>query len=168
VTPATLPANEKGTIEVTLDSKAAKDWGMISPAFSLLLNDKEEDKKIGVHANILENFAALTPEQKANAPVINIGGTITLGALKAGKKNPVKFEAANGGKSELIIRKGSSDNEAVKVTIPGAIKAGKKGEIKLEIDATKLQPGKFSSRLTLITNDPNKSVISVLVEGEIQ
>ena len=170
VTPAaTLQANEKGTIEVTLDSKAVKDWGMISPTFSLVLNDKEEDKKIGVNANIIENFAALTPEQKANAPVINIGGTITLGALKANKKNSVKFEVANDGKSELMIRKGTSDNEAIKVIVPtGAIKPGKKGDIKLEIDAAKLSPGKFSNRLTFITNDPNKSVISVQVEGEIQ
>ena len=169
VTPLTLPANEKGTIELTFDSKAAKDWGMISPSFFMVLNNKViDDKKIGVYANIVEDFAALTPEQKTNAPVINVGGTITLGELKANKKNNVKFEVGNEGKSDLIFRKGSSDNEAIKVSIPsGAIKPNKKNDIKLEINTANLNPGKFSSHLTFITNDPNRSVISVQVEGEV-
>ncbi len=169
--PATLKPNEKGTIDITLDSKSAKEWGTISPAFTVVVNGKfVNDKKfqITTYANIVEDFSSMTAEQKANAPVLNISNSLNIGEIKAKSKQTVKLPIGNDGKSELLIHKISSDNNAITVTGPKAIKAGKKDDIKLEINTENMKAGKFSSRVTLITNDSKKSAISVLIEGEVK
>jgi hypothetical protein len=167
--PAKLKANERGTIDITLDSKTAKDWGTVNPAFTIVVNGKAvEDKKVTVFANIVENFSSMSAEQKANAPALNVLPTVNVGALKAQSKQTVKFSVENTGKNDLLIHKVSADNKAITATTPKAIKAGKKDEIKLQINTEGMKPGKFTSRVTLITNDPKKSVTTVLVEGEVK
>ena len=55
--PATLQANEMGTIDVTINSQAVKDFGNIKPEFTVVLNGKQvKDKKskITVLANIIK------------------------------------------------------------------------------------------------------------------
>ena len=169
--PAILKANEKGTIDVTLDSKAAKDWGTINPEFTVVINGKPVDDKkfnITVFANIIENFSMMTAEQKASAPVLNVVANVKVGDVKAKSKQTSKFAIENAGKSELLIHKASSDNSAITVSAPKSIKGGKKDEIKLQINTENMTPGKFASRITLVTNDPNRSVTSILIEGEVK
>ena len=169
--PASLKANEKGTIDVTFDSKAAKDWGAVNPEFSVVINGKfVDDKKfkITAFANIVENFSSMTAEQRANAPVLNIGNSTNIGDIKAKSKQTVKIPIVNDGKSDLLIHKATSDNKAITVVAPKTIKPGKKEEVKLEINSESMKPGKFMSYITLITNDPNKSSIPVAIEGEVK
>jgi hypothetical protein len=169
--PATLKANEKGTIDVTIDPKAAKDWGTVNPKFTVVLNGKPVDDKnfeITVFANIVENFSSMTAEQRANAPVLNVVATVKVGDLKVKTKQTSKFAVENVGKSDLLIHKASSDNNAITVVAPKAIKAGKKDEVKLQINTENMKPGKFTSRVTLVTNDPNRSVTSIVIEGEVK
>ena len=169
--PATLPANEKGVIEVTFDSKVAKDWGSITTGFTIVLNGKPVDDnkfKISLFANVVENFSSMTTEDKANAPVLNAVSSFNAGEFKAKSKKTVKLPVGNDGKRDLLIRKISSDNAAITVSSPKSIKSGKKDDVKLEINTENLKPGKFTSRLTVITNDPNKSVTFIQVEGEVK
>ena len=171
--PSSLKANEKGTIDITFDSKAAKDWGAVNPEFSVVLNGKfVDDKKfkVATFAYIVENFSSMTAVQKANAPVLNINNSvnINIGDIKAKSKQTVKIPIGNDGKSDLLIHKATSDNKAVAVSAPKTIKAGKKEEIKLEINSESIKPGKFTNYITLITNDPNKSSTTVVIEGEVK
>ena len=169
--PSTLNANEKGIIELTLDPKAAKDWGTVNSEFLIGINGKFTDEpkfKIATFANIVENFSSMTAEQRANAPVLTIASSTNIGSVKTKSKQTVKLPIANDGKSELLIRKAGSDNKAVTVVAPKAIKPGKKDDIKLEINSENMKPGKFTSYVTLVTNDPAKSTITVAVEGEVK
>jgi len=169
--PSSLKVDEKGTIEVTFDSRAAKIWGVVNPEFTIVVNDKPvDDKKITVFANVVENFASMSAEQKANAPVLNIGNTvINFGSMRTKAKQTIKIPAGNDGKGDLLIRRASSDNPAITVSdFPKVTKQGKKGEIKLEINTENVKKGPFSGQVTLITNDPNKSVIPIIIEGEIK
>ena len=55
--PATLKANERGTIDVTLNSQAVRESGNISPEFTVVVNGKPVDDKkfkITVLANIVK------------------------------------------------------------------------------------------------------------------
>ena len=168
--PATLKANERGMIDITLDSKAAKNWGDISSEFTVVTNGKQENdknSKILVSANIVENFSSMTDEQRANAPVLNIVSVVNIGEI-AKSKQTAKFSIENTGKSDLLIRKANSENNAIAVTAPKVIKAGKKEEVKLQIDSENMKLGKFSSRVTFFTNDPDKSVFPILLEGEVK
>ena len=169
--PATLQADEKGTIEVTLDSKNAKEWGNIEPKFTVVLNGKpvnDNKFKITLFANIVENFSALTAEQRANAPVLNAPATVNAGEIKVKSEKALKFTIGNDGKSDLIIRKGSSDNKAITVHPPKTIKPGKKDDVKFKINTENMAPGKFTERIILITNDPNRSINYIQITGEVK
>lgn len=170
--PAKLKAGEKGTIDVEYNSKNSDEWGSFSENFFVVVNGKSvEDKKyqVGIHGSVVENFSAMTAEQKANAPVIELSNTVTLGTIKSGAKKTFKFPVKNSGKSELYVRKVSSDSKAINLSAPSKpIKAGKDGDIKLTIDTKDMASGKFSYRVTVISNDPNKSVNTIQIIGEIK
>jgi hypothetical protein len=170
--PASLKVDEKAKIEVTFDSRAARTYGAVNPEFTVVVNDKPVDDKkfkISVFANVVENFAAMTAEQKANAPVLNLAKTsFNFGTMKVKAKQTLKIPFTNDGKSELAVRRISSDNPAVTIAAPKPLKPGQKGEIKLEINTENVKKGAFTAQLTLITNDPNKSVTPIIIEGEVK
>jgi hypothetical protein len=169
---SSLKPNETGRIEITFDSKAVKEWGSVNSEFYVVLNGKfiEDNKyKITVFSNVTENFAGMSAEEKANAPVISVGNSINLGKMKANTKKVVKFAFSNEGKSDLHIRKATTNRNEISVVAPSkGIKAGKKDEIKVEINSAGIRTGKFTGFIYLITNDPNRSNISIQIEGEIE
>lgn len=170
--PEALKPDEKGTIDLTLDSKAAKDWGSVNSEFYVVLNKKvvtDKKFKISVFSNIVENFSSLTPAQKAEAPVINVGNKINVGELNAKSKKTLKFSVTNDGKSDLIIRKGVSNNDNIKISVPTKpIKPGKKEDVKIEVNSDGMKNGKFTNNISLISNDPNKSTVNIQLEGEVK
>jgi hypothetical protein len=170
--PSSLKPNETGQIEITFDSKSAKEWGSVNSEFYVVLNGKfvEDNKyKITVISTITENFNNMSAQEKADAPVATVGNKIDIGKIKANSKKTVKFAISNDGKNELHIRKGDSNKKEIKVIVPSnGIKAGKKNDIKVEINSANMKPGKFTGYIYLITNDPNRSNIAIQVEGEIE
>lgn len=165
--PEALKPKEKGIIDVVLNSKDANDWGAVLSQFNIVENGTVIEKPIKVHANIIENFAKMTAEAKANAPVLKVGNTVNVGDVKAKGKKAVKFSVTNEGKSDLIIRKASSNDSNIKVEAPSkAIKPGKKGDIKITI--SNKEAGKLNSRITLITNDPNNSMKVISLTGNVK
>ena len=165
--PESLKPGEKGTIDIVFNSKDANDWGAVLNQFNVVENGTVIEKPIKVHANVIENFAKLTPDAKANAPVLKVGNTVNVGEVKAKGKKTVKFSVSNEGKSDLIIRKASSNDENIKVEAPTkAIKPGKKGDIKITI-ANK-EAGKLNSRVTIISNDPSNSMKVISLTGDVK
>lgn len=172
--PEKLKAGEKGTIDVTV-KKNAGEWGSISEDIVVVINGKPvtltgKEATISIHGNIQENFAAMTAEEKANAPVAKVGNVIKLGELKHDAKKTFKFTVSNEGKSDLYIRKATSDSKSITLSAPSKpIKPGKKADVKLEINTKGFAAGAFTNRVTLITNDPTNKGTSVLqISGEVK
>lgn len=166
--PATLKPKEKGVIEVSFSSEAANDWGEILPTFDVAINGNvEKDKKITVHATVRENFANLTPEQKAVAPVMTVNTVNEIGVLAKGDKKKVKISVTNTGKSDLLIHKVKTNNENAKVVSwpTKAIKPGKKADIQFVVGSENAKQGNFSYRATIICNDPNNSTSGISLKG---
>lgn len=165
--PETLKPGEKGTVDMVFDSKKANDWGSIVEEFNIVENGTVIEKPIKVHANVIENFAKLTPEAKANAPMLKVGNTVNVGDVKAKGKKAVKFSVTNEGKTDLIIRKASCNDDNIEIEAPSkAIKPGKKGDIKVTI--SNKEAGKLNARVTLITNDPNNSMKVISLTGNVK
>lgn len=170
ITPEVLKAGERGTIEVTANPKEANVWGSFKQTMKIKANGKPADFDINLYGNIAEDFSYMTPEEKADAPVLTVGNTVSLGEIKAGSSKTFKFKVQNTGKKNpLIIRAYHCDAKGFSIKSPSKpIKSGKDAEVFVTVNAENLQAGKFTQRLTLTTNDPDRSTFVINLIGEVK
>ncbi len=167
--PAELKPNQKGRIEVTYDGNKQKEWGFVIDRVDMLINGKADpNNRISISATIEEDFSKLTPEQRANAPKGNFNtNEFNFGTINEGEKREFDFVLTNSGKSDLIIRKVKASCGCTAVTpAETVIKPGKSTNIKTIFDSTG-KPGKQNRTITVITNDPDNSTITLRVTGEV-
>ncbi len=167
--PAELKPNQKGRIEVTYDGNKQKDWGFVMDRIDLLINGKADpNNRISISATIEEDFSKLTPEQRANAPKASFNtNEFNFGTINEGEKREFDFVLTNNGKSDLIIRKVKASCGCTAVTpTETVIKPGKSTNVKTIFDSTG-KPGKQNKTITVITNDPENSTITLRVTGDV-
>jgi hypothetical protein len=114
-------------------------------------------------ANVVEDFSGLTPEQIAQAPIVEIAHQIDLGEIPANKKVKKLLQIKNVGSNPLAIRRVYTVAKDLKTTAPKQLKGGKKGSISMEINTTQLNPGQYKRIIKLITNDPKAPVQDIMV-----
>lgn len=172
VIPETLKPNEKGIIIVSYDGKKAKDWGFVIDRIPVQVNDifdeKNNENRIAISANVEEDFSRLTPEQIANAPKIDFESQVfDFGTIKAGDKPEYVYKFKNTGKSDLIIRKTKASCGCTVVDpADKIIPPGKESSLKTLFNSTGKE-GKQNKTITVITNDPKNSSITLKVTGTV-
>ena len=100
-TPEVLKAGERGSIEVTVDPKDSGVWGTFKKTLKVKANGKTADFDITLYGNVAEDFSFMTPEDKADAPVLTVGNAISLEPIELGKTKTFKFKVQNTGKKPL-------------------------------------------------------------------
>lgn len=171
VTLATVPPEKVGKVIFSFDTKATKLYGPVEAYAYVVIDGKQnisEPFKLTVKANIVEDFSALSVEEKQQAPIIESASSIDLGKAAAGKVLKGKVEVKNIGVNPLEIRRAYSTDRALVIKPCKAIKSGKKGSIAIEMNTKGLQPGTYNREVVIISNDykvPNKKVkVSFSVE----
>ena len=165
--PATLKAGEKGVIEGTYDASKIDDWGYVNSLIRVQLDGEAVNNSyFVVSANLVEDFSSWSKEELENAPVFDIEDTrYDFGEIKQREKADIQFEFKNTGKSDLVIRKIRSSCGCTTVTPANTtIKPGESSTIKAVFDAG-MRKGRQHKVITVITNDPKKSQVSLVVSG---
>jgi Protein of unknown function (DUF1573) len=168
--PEVLKPGQKGVIEVTYNSAKKNDWGFLIDYLYFSLNgSKNPDHKVTITAEIIEDFSKMTEAQKANAPKISFDNpNYEFGAVKAGTKVDHDFTFTNKGKSDLIIRKINTTcgctTSAPKDLV---IKPGASSSIKA-IFNTQGYKNEQTKVVTVITNDPLSSTITLWMKGKVE
>lgn len=165
VNPSSLRRNEEGKITVKYNAAARKDWGFVSDKINLTLSSGAKGE-ITVVANIKEDFSKMKPEE---APVATFSETSAeLGALAKNTVRKHEFYIQNNGKSDLIIHKiKTSDNTVTAQPARMVIKPGKKTKVNVTLK-TDEQPGKKVKIISFTFNDPQNTIISYKLSGEVQ
>jgi len=167
--PATLNPGEKGIIEGTYDASKINDWGYVNHLIRITRNGETVNNLyFVVSANLIEDFSSWSKEELENAPAFDIENTnFDFGEIKQREKADIVFEFKNSGKSDLIIRKVRSSCGCTTVTPANTtIKPGESSNIKAVFDAG-VRKGKQHKVITVITNDPKKSQINLVVSGTV-
>lgn len=167
--PETLQPGAKGIIEGTYDGAKKDDWGYVNDLVRLVLNDAVVNNiYMVVSANLTEDFASMSAEQIANAPIASFESTqFNFGTIKQHEKADVRFSFKNTGKSDLIIRKVRSSCGCTTVTPSNTvIKPGEKSFIDAVFDAG-VRKGRQHKVINIITNDPKNSQVNLIVSGEV-
>ncbi len=169
--PEVLKAGEEGKIEVTFDADKSEDWGLHKCMFNILVgNDKKayDNNQIVISADIKEQYKALTNEEYAKAAVVSVDQkNLIFDSATAPMEKTI--EIVNNGKSDLLIRKVSSSNDAFKVeTKNSKIRPGKDGKIEITFDPTLAKAKITTGMIYIVTNDPRSQTTIVNVRASMK
>jgi hypothetical protein len=168
------PSIEPGkiaVIRVLYDATRVENFGFnTNDRVYMQTNDSLQPLKVFyVNANVKEDFSKLTPKQLASAPKATFDNRIfDFGTKPTGPDIPHSFVLTNNGKSDLIIRnvQASCGCTATKPE-KTIIKPGEKSKIDIVFD-TKQRVGMQHKSITVVTNDPENSVILLQVKGTLE
>ena len=165
--PTIIKPNEETIITFKYLSNQIDKWAYVDDEVSLSVNDKPAGK-INVRAIIKEDFSKLSSKERMNAPIATLSAKkINLGKLKIGGKYSGKILLKNNGINPLLIHSVVAESTYMKGSAgKKTLKSGKTTSIKIEIDATKLQPFTFHKTIEVITNDPTNPIITFIVEWQ--
>jgi hypothetical protein len=168
--PETLTPGAKGVIKVSFDAAKRNDWGFIMDKVTMAINgDTDQNKNaISISVTIEEDFEKMTPEQKANAAHITFDTKVfNFETIKQGENKDFAFKFKNSGKSDLIIRK-IKPSCGCTIVNPSkeVLKPGEDAEFKVKFNSSG-KTGKQNKTITVITNDPLESQVTLRVTGDV-
>lgn len=166
--PISVPAKQKGTIKCVYNTGKKNDFGPVTDVVVLKAGTAKGELKI--NATIDEDFSKLTPAELEKAPILGASSySFDFKSQTRGAKVTGTFEVRNDGKSDLIIRKITSDCPCIKsITSTLTIKPGQIGKLELQLDTANETPGTKYYTILLTTNAPNQKQVSLFLTGSIK
>ncbi len=167
--PSTLKPNAKGSVIASYNTPMRNDWGFVIDRMGLKINGKSDRTySLVISANIEEDFASMTAQQLANAPVLSVDDAeFKFGKINQGEKVEHVYVLTNSGKSDLHIRKVKASCGCTAVQPEKNIVApGESVTVKTVFNSAG-KVGNQNKTVTIITNDPKKSKMILWVKGEV-
>jgi hypothetical protein len=167
--PEVLKPNQKGFVVATYDARQKSDWGMIIDRVQVTVDGQSErDFRLVISANIVEDFSAMSAQELADAPVIEVEAPeVDFGKLKQSEKFEHDFIVSNSGKSTLYIRKIKASCGCTAVQPEKKqIEPGESVKIKTIFNPAGKR-GNQNKNVTVITNDPKRSNLILRIKGEV-
>lgn len=171
-TPALLQPQQEGVVRFDFDTKHTTEWGPINDYAYIVLNgnrQESEEYKIGLTANVVEDFSQMNISQKREAPILALKSTILhLGKIKKGSKIRGKFTIKNVGINPLEIRRVINNNSDMTITPQRTtIRGGRTEHMLIYVNTQYLPKGDYKKTFTLQTNDPNRSTVIYTAEFSV-
>jgi len=178
IVPDTVPPGRVTALTVHYLSAKAPLWGLNVDTLSLSckpLHDHAAAQggtaQILVMAQVIESFDALTPQQRHDAPAVEVdcGDRLDFGSMTSGDVVTRSFVVTNRGKDRLDIRRvWAPEGEGITVDVSrDQVKRGKTATVKVTVDTSQQHDDMLNIPLTLMTNDPDSPRITVRLVGII-
>lgn len=172
--PEKVAPGEQTTVSLTAYTDAADGWGVIEDSLQLIpdRSHPEEVVEISTVMIVNEDFSKLSDKERAEAPV----SVLSEKSVDFGRINPVDgsvtrtFTIGNTGKNPLLIRRISTPDKALAVTVSSyKVKHGGEATVTVTFDPAESEPSAdmLNARITLITNDPAMPTQIIRAVGEI-
>jgi len=169
VEPEVIKPGQSGEVFVQFSSTKTNYGKLFNTCeFSINIKDNKHTGKLVIMANVVEDFSILTEWEKANPPEISTGFcNIDLGEIEPNKLTTKILEIENIGKRELLIHNITTTNSMYSIKpLNQKIEPGNKGIFQLSIKPS-IKRNNIASKLTIISNDPEKSVQTFTLVGKV-
>ena len=169
IEPQILEPKQSGEIIIQLSTKNNKLEKLISVCdFEITKKEKKIKGYLSIIANIVENFSLLTDWELANPPMIYTNfQKIDLRKVEINKLLIKEIEIENKGKRNLLVHNITTSNSMYSINPTKlSIESGKKGVFQISIKPT-TNRSNIASKLTILSNDPARSVINFTITGEV-
>jgi hypothetical protein len=167
--PLSLKHDEEGVILITYDAEKRNDFGYVFDRFMIETDDVElADKLMYVSANISFDFSWMTEKDKEKAPKIVFEKEIyNYGQVKTGEMVEYDFLFRNEGKEPLkLLKVRPSCGCTGTIAEETVLKSGKGSKINVKFN-TAGRSGQQHHNITIHTNDPEKPVVVIYIQGEV-
>lgn len=169
VVPEVIRPGEKAKLVGNYDAEKANDWGFVHHRIHMLINGQHVDNNwFIISAKITENFGAMSEEEIASAPNIEMRErSYDFGKIKPGEKVEHDFVFKNTGESDLVIRKVRSTCGCTVVKPDKeVIKPGEESSVKAIFSTSAI--GYSRKSVYIISNDPDNSEIRIVVSANVR
>lgn len=168
--PKAIPPGEQATISFYLNTFKSDKWGLIEDKMYFIPEPGADSVALEISATIVEDFSKMTPGERMNAPAIAISpDRLDLGVLSPDQGVVTKeFTIQNYGEAPLLIRR-VYGTDGIEIDIEKTkIKKGKTSRLKVSVDPSKINNKIINARVTIVANDPERSLSVVRVVGEVK
>lgn len=168
VSPNPVPKGTKATITYTI-SADRELWGRNTYSATPVINGKTSGESLTFTAVTQENFALLSPDQKAGSPLpMFTMSTSNFGTVRKGQTITGEFTVENRGKSPLHFFKADSETPALTVSLPSDVPPGKSARLTYRLDTSALPSGENVIMISLITNSAMRPVVNIFAAGILE
>ena len=171
VTLPTIKPNETGKFIFAIETAKSNIYGPIEAYAYVVVDGKKEISdtyKLTIKANVVEDFSALSAEEKLEAPIISMQNEYSDMTIPAGKVQKYTIPIKNLGVNPLEIHRVYSKDSHLSFKLPKSIKSGHRGALTLGIDTKGLEPGSYSREIVVISNDYQNSIKRVRVNFVVE
>lgn len=169
--PDGVTPGDYGSFTLLFDSSKCPEYGVVSDKITLVPDSRNpsETVEVDVVAILTEDFSKMTDKELENAPVIRIKpDKLDFGVMDFNSKSVSRtFEVTNSGRSTMTVRRIYSTDRGVKVKISETeIKPGDTATATVTVCPAEAGGDMLNARVSIITNSPDRSVISIRAVGE--
>ena len=161
---------DSDTIFLTYDPSVSDDiWGFQNGRFILYTTDNFNPRKeIIYNASIKKDFSKLRKKELKKAPMVSLSSNkVDLGKIKAGLRKSGTFTITNTGKTMLKVYHIKTDCSCTIIKNPKReIAPNSSSTFSVEFDSI-FKKGIQSKPITIYTNSPNSSVITVQIKANV-
>jgi len=184
VVPDTVPPGKVTAVTVHYEPALAPLWGLNVDTVTVVSDPLPGGQtvkaggiaQIEVMAVVTEDMSGLTEEQLAQAPVLQIDGgqpndvTVDCGTIARGTVTRRTLSIGNAGRQPLLVRRvWVPGGEGVSVSVDSEqVKRGKLATVTVEVDGSKVNDKLLNTRMSIMTNDPERPVVDVRVVGVVE
>lgn len=169
--PKTIPPGESLTFSLYFNTLLSEQWGLVTDSLMLSPTAISELRiPIATTAIVKEDFSKLTPGERLKAPRLAISSeSIDFARISRGEKLSASFTIDNYGDSPLLIRRVYTDDPSITIKVnKDKVKKGKTAEISVTVNTSQCRGDILNSRITVITNDPERPTAMVRLVGQFK
>lgn len=143
------------------------EYGLVTDSIFVASAPGATPTKIDIVGIVNEDFSKMTPGERQNAPVIAVDtDRLDFGSFDPSKKTSMSFNITNKGKNPLILRRVYTTDKGIEIDVDkDKVKTGKSASVKVTIDPSRLESDVLNSRISIISNDPDNSNLTIRLVG---
>lgn len=145
----------------------APAYGLVTDSLFIASGPGAEPVKVDVVGIVVEDFSRLSDADHINAPVISVSDDrLDFGTFTPSAAVTKEFTITNKGKNTLILRRVYTADKGIGVSVDKTeIKKGKQAKVTVTVTPEALGDGVLNGRISIISNDPDHSNLTVRAVG---
>ena len=164
-----IEPKQKGVLTVTYDLRDCDVWGVLSGAFSLMVNDELADTEFSATGIATDDFSSLTAAELERAPKAAFSSQYYhFGNQKAAGELRRDFTLTNDGKEPLVFRDMKLGQRMSTTLDPEReIAPGESVTFSVMLNTKGAPAGKLMDHIVLIVNDPSRPMREIRLAANI-